>query len=1191
MSTAKITATNYTAILSSVTSVLTTYYGYPQLSKSVVTGGRITAVDWGNIYRDINHALIHQTGNAMPFPNIVKGSVLTQQFVNSLTNYVVQINNNKATVAAGQLGTYQTLSTRSTAWGSNITHETMFVWPSATAAQNFFNQGSYLLANIERTVNAGSKQENIDWSTLIYNAKILLEANPQLIDYRLSDYNGSYPGYQYSEGAYTIDISYTKVNAYTIIGMITFNVQNTNFLSIDVLPSAGFEEYQSTNIYGGTLAPSPDIITMQSLDVGGATLYPALIYTPSPISNVPQLSVSTIKTITITNTGTGICHITGATFVGETGSGITGVASVTSSTLAAGSSTTVLLDIDSSAGVRGSYYRNYMYVYSDSINGNELAAKIPLTVSAPAFTVGLAPSSVTVNVTTADPVVTHFTFGAGVTGNIYSVSASLNTGLNGRLGVTGLTPAHDHALGDDYTPNNRTYDNLLYTTFLPPTSNVLGDVVGTYTATLTVTFVPYDYNQSATTITVPITYNVNIPNRHLGKWLSAKARDNAVMGASYDIINGVRTITLGFGMGHDGGPQCQDGGARYATADILGINGDPYSFLGNPLFASSSPNYCSFLQTYGSWISVNGAGRQSTFDLSYNFTVPVAGTYYAEFGSVGTSALYINGTQYSTWANKDTTTKVSFPLNAGDNVVRLLITSSGGVDSKDKYTKITRTQDQDGNVTETKELIPANKGIPWYGSVGVNITDSNGNSWWDTRRPRRAAFPYWAEVYRIPLTQGKHLYKSRDYLVKTNDFALGNTYGSYCGQEELAGCIFAVSDDGNGNIGISMVPWPAKESAGSLSLSKTLAYSVGLPFYYSLIADPAKWETGEQISRYNQLEGPFQRDKTRFFYGFKSSGQVNTLVKAYPYNYKPPPGQKSGYGKPGEEPDTFWVNLLVAILLGAITYFGLALAVTGTFLLVFASPVAIVLIAIAVVVTIVAFLSKVCFTGDSLISMADGTLKPIKDVKVGDLVFNRHKTASNRVTFVEKTLDDRFGYLYSISVDEEPFITVNHPMYINDELHSVYPERTYNAYPWLGMTKQLIPDRMVPASGQDVYNLWVTGDGTFIVNGYGTTSIMGDGGWARLLVEQGITSPDRVSEVLHEMATSGKETSYGAFLCNKLLGKLDIKIVNKVLGKIMDSKENTRTRRAIKYGFKLVGKVAVYLAERKMRKQHDRSDK
>ena len=1183
MSTAKITATNYTAILSSVTSVLTTYYGYPQLSKSVVQGGRITAVDWGNIYRDINHALIHQTNNAMPFPNIVKGSVLTQQFVSSLTNYVVQINNNKNSVGSNQLGTYQTFSTRSGVWGSNITHETMFVWPTGTAAQQFFNQGSYLLANIERTVNAVSKQENIDWSTLIYNAKLLFEANPQLIDYRLSDYNSSYPGYQYIDGAYSIDISYSKVNAYTIIGMITFNVNNVNGLAIDVLPSAGFEQYQSTNIYGGTLAPSPDTITMQSLDVGGASLYPALIYIPAPISNVPQLSVSTIKTLTVTNTGTGICTITGATFVGESGSGLTAVASVTSSTLRANSSTTISININSSAAVRGSYYSNFVQIFSDSLTGSQLNAKLPLTVSVPAFTVGLAPSSVTVNVTSADPVVTHFAFGAGLTGNIYSYTVSLNTTLNGRLGVTGLTPAHDHTLGDDYAPNNRVYDNLLYTTFLPPTSNTLGDIVGTYSATLTVTFVPYDYNQSAVTITVPITYNVNIPNRHLGKWLSAKARNNAVMGASYDIINGVRTITLGFGMGHDGGPQCQDGGTKYATADVLGITGDLYPFLGNPLFPSTSPNYCSFLQTYGSWISVNGSARKSTFDLSYNFTVPVSGTYYAEFGSVGTSALYINGTQYSTWSNKDTTTRVSFSLNAGNNVVRLLITSAGGVDSKDQYTQITRTQYEDGSTSDSKEIIPANKGIPWYGSVGVNITDSNGNSWWDTRRPRRTAYPFWAEVYRIPLTQGKHLYKSRDYLVKTNDFALGKTYGSYCGSDELAGSIFAVEDDGNGNIGISMVPWPAKENPGEFSLVVTLVYSAGLPFYYSLLADNKKWETGEKLSRYNQLEGPFQRDKTRFFYGFKSSGKVATLTKAYPYNYKPPPGA-AGYGKPGEEPDTFWVNLTVALLLGVITYFVVGYALVGSAVFLLATPIVIIAAVVAVVVAIVSFIAKVCFTGDSLISMSDGTFKPIKDVQVGDLVFNRHKTESNRVTFVEKTTDDRFGYLYSISVDEEPFITVNHPMYINDELSSVYPERTYNAYPWLGMTKQLIPDRMVPATGQDVYNLWVTGDGTFIVNGYGTTSIMGDGGWARLLADQGISTPERVSEVLQEMATSGKEVSYGAFLCNKLLGKLDIKIVNKVLGKVMDSKENTRARRAIKYVFKVVGIVVVYLAERKMRK-------
>jgi hypothetical protein len=199
-------------------------------------------------------------------------------------------------------------------------------------------------------------------------------------------------------------------------------------------------------------------------------------------------------------------------------------------------------------------------------------------------------------------------------------------------------------------------------------------------------------------------------------------------------------------------------------------------------------------------------------------------------------------------------------------------------------------------------------------------------------------------------------------------------------------------------------------------------------------------------------------------------------------------------------------------------------------------------------------------------------------------VFNYDKTSVNRVTYVEKTTDLEFGQLFSVTKDEEPFATINHPLYINGKLSTVYPDKTYELYPWLGKLAPLNPDRIIPATGQDVYNLLTTGDGTYIVNGYGTTSIQGDGGWGRLLVEQGITTPERLSEVLFECATESKEVSYGAHICNKALGKLDIKFINKTFGKVMDNKENTRARRAIKYMFKTVGKIAVYFAERKMRK-------
>jgi len=1177
MSTQKITATNYSAILSTVTSILTTYYGYGQASKSVVAGNRITAVDWGNLYNDINRAIVHQTGSSLPFPNITSGSVLTQQYVNSLTNYVIQIDTNKTQVAANQLTSAQVQSTRSSIWGGNIVHQTLYTWPNATAAQSFFNQGSYLQATILRAVNSGTSAENIAWSSLIYNAAQTISGSPQLVDYRLSDYNGSFTPYSYSSAPpdpYTIDFAYTKINPYTILGSITFNVQNVNNLHIGVLPLAGFIEYQSNNIYGGTLAPSPDAVPLQTLDVGGATLYPFLNYTPFTSSNnVPQLVASTVKTLTITNTGTGICTISGAAFFGQLGSGITGTASLTTTTLKTNESTNVSISINTLNAVKGTYPSGYVEVYSDSAGGSILKAKVPITVTSPAFTVTLSPNPVVAAVVTADPVITHFSFGAGITGNIYSYTASVSGTDAGRVAVTALAPIPTQST----TPDNKIYDNLLSTTFLPPTSTVLGDVTGTFNATLNVTFVPYDYTQTAYTISVPLTYNVNIPNGHLGDWLSPKDIDNAVFGASYDIINGVRTLTLGFGMGQDGGPPLNKGGSTYATASTLGINGDPYPSLGIPLFpATNSSKYGNFLNAYGSWPTVNGGGgHQSTFDLTYTINVPVAGNYTTQLSGVSTSVLFINGNQISIASDpKSSITKTCY-LNAGTNTIRIITSSAGGKDAKPGFWTSYKTAD---GVEVKREWTPDVVGIPWLGSVGVTIVDSNGNLRWSTRYPVRNAYTYWAEVSRIPLTQGSHVYKSGDYLVKTNDFALGFNYGHWLGTDDFKGHTFVVADDGRGNIVISMNPWEGKVSTGDQELNRTLAYSVSLPYYYSQLS-----------TRFSNLEAPFAGTKTRFFSGFKSSGTPDVRVVNYPFVYTEPPRPNAPPGE--DQPKTFWANLVVALEIAAVAFVvataavTVALYVTGLTTLFSALTVIETVVAAAnIVVEAILFVAALCFTKDSKISMADGTTKPICEVQVGDLVFNYDKTSINRVTYIEKTNDLAFGQLYSVTKDEEPFATVNHPLYINGKLSAVYPDNTYKFYPWLGKLETLIPDRVVPANGQEVYNLLTDGDGTYIVNGYGTTTIQGDGGWGRLLVEQGITTPERLSEVLIECATESKEVSYGAYICNKALGKLDIKFINKTFGKVMDSKEPTRSRRAIKYTFKTVGKVAVYFAERKMRK-------
>ena len=215
-----------------------------------------------------------------------------------------------------------------------------------------------------------------------------------------------------------------------------------------------------------------------------------------------------------------------------------------------------------------------------------------------------------------------------------------------------------------------------------------------------------------------------------------------------------------------------------------------------------------------------------------------------------------------------------------------------------------------------------------------------------------------------------------------------------------------------------------------------------------------------------------------------------------------------------------------------------------------------------------------CFTGDTMVSIVGRPDKKISEVVIGDLVYNKDRTSVNEVVFIERMMDTDFGSLYSPTKQFKPFATINHPLYIDGKLSSVDPEANYTRYPWLGMNEKLVPNKIADAKGQMVYNLWTTGDGTYTVNGYGTSSMVGDGGMLRLLVEQGHITSERVSQVLLKFESSGEDVIYGAYLTNKLLGKMNIKLINKVFGSVYASDDNMKMQKAFEMILKLVGKTA-----------------
>ena len=215
----------------------------------------------------------------------------------------------------------------------------------------------------------------------------------------------------------------------------------------------------------------------------------------------------------------------------------------------------------------------------------------------------------------------------------------------------------------------------------------------------------------------------------------------------------------------------------------------------------------------------------------------------------------------------------------------------------------------------------------------------------------------------------------------------------------------------------------------------------------------------------------------------------------------------------------------------------------------------------------------VCFTADTLVTLADGTNKKISEVKIGDRVFNHNHTQINQVLFVEHAMDTSFEFLYSPDNTHAPFATANHPLYINGQLSSLDPEKTFNSYPWLGHTELIKTTNLVQASGATVYNLWTDGDHTFTVNGYGTTSMVGDGGVLRLLVEQGLITDRRASDLLISFDGLGKNTVHGLYVLSQLFGVLDIKIFNRLIAGVFADDSKPKARQVFYAVARAVGSV------------------
>lgn len=163
-----------------------------------------------------------------------------------------------------------------------------------------------------------------------------------------------------------------------------------------------------------------------------------------------------------------------------------------------------------------------------------------------------------------------------------------------------------------------------------------------------------------------------------------------------------------------------------------------------------------------------------------------------------------------------------------------------------------------------------------------------------------------------------------------------------------------------------------------------------------------------------------------------------------------------------------------------------------------------------------------CFMPYTLITMADGSSKEIKDIVEGDEIMGINGT-SNKVLGIEThEIKNEDGY-WILSQDDkiDPFFTYNHPFFQEGNLVSFRPDINKKVNPWLTELTSAWDyfdsvNQSVAPKGTVLYNLYLDGDYTMYANGIPFHNIVTNGFITMSLYNTGkITQHDLESDVAY----------------------------------------------------------------------------
>jgi hypothetical protein len=865
----KITAASANLLRSSVYSVLgttSTGYGAGLISRDVIVGQTITTSSYYALVDDLRRCWIHQTGGLVGFPGVADLPQQGDPVSSTLSALIDTVTSNAyITPPVSQLSQDSLASSTSTVFNNNsLTYSVDYTFADNDNANYFFNLGGRISAGLSHA--GGTYVDNtatwagfIDWA----NSKI-----------------GSF-GYARSQwvSPTAVSTSYTSsTNCVVRLGIfakdnhtIRSTVTVTNVISrVDIPTTAtSYITYSTTGTavegYYGVASPRPQASIVTSFGSGQTLpVVPTKTLTVSQPTDFtfPSDSNSYAQTITITNAGNSTCTVSSITYPA--------ISNVTTDISYPGGiappwsinpSETHTFDLRyfGLTGLTAGTYNSSFSVYSDAIV-SPVTVNTRLVVTTPVFDFYLIPDKWDYTYTYGDSRSVTQSVTIGGKGSFTSISYGTDTNfLSSGFSIRDSSSV----VGFDITFNPA---GLINKTYITTATIGINSVTHPFTATIALN-VP----------AAPVT-------QHLGDWVSALQKDNGVIGASYDIIGGIKYITLGFGMGADGGGNVSDTVGSDVNVTNLGIgaNADSNFALGPVLYPGpGSAQYSNFLNPYnavtnpdghGVWVNDSGWSPVGVFVArTYTFTVANPGTHTYLFAADNQAYFTVGGVMVG---------DLRYPANG-------LFTPDP---VQDTFTLTT------GIKTLTVYFYNGNNGyvdnVNNPGSIALVITGPSGLTVWDSKLPVRTAYKYWNEVCRIPLytsTSTPATYYSKDYIIKNlcplNGYSYGSCFGDTGSIQE--GSMFTVTQGTLDDITISLNVKSARDIA-----DKTTNYSSYLFYYYSDVLGS---------DRLTQLEfNPGAGNSTHYFTGFDRTGAVTTALLPQPAApYVPPAPESSGGGGDG----------------------------------------------------------------------------------------------------------------------------------------------------------------------------------------------------------------------------------------------------------------------------------------------------